>query len=65
MPARYSSGQRDRTANGNTPFLHRFTGPDGAQSLAGLEFDKSGKHIYGKTTLGGAQNAGVVFEITP
>jgi uncharacterized repeat protein (TIGR03803 family) len=45
--------------------LHRFSGPDGAQSYAGLTFDKSGKHLYGTTSLGGTYNGGVVFEITP
>ncbi len=54
-------------ANGKWKYsvLHRFTGPDGAQSNAGLIFDKSGKHLYGTTSLGGAHNGGVVFEITP
>jgi uncharacterized repeat protein (TIGR03803 family) len=56
-----------RGSNGrwNYTVLHRFTGPDGAQSSAGLIFDKAGKHLYGTTTLGGKYNAGVVFEITP
>jgi uncharacterized repeat protein (TIGR03803 family) len=45
--------------------LHRFTGPDGATPNAGLTLDKSGKHLYGTTTLGGANGAGTVFEITP
>jgi uncharacterized repeat protein (TIGR03803 family) len=45
--------------------VHRFTGPDGAQSNANLIFDKAGKHLYGTTSLGGAHNGGVVFEITP
>ncbi len=45
--------------------LHRFTGPDGAQSTAGLIFDKAGKHLYGTTTVGGKHGGGVVFEIIP
>jgi uncharacterized repeat protein (TIGR03803 family) len=56
-----------RGSNGkwNYTVLHRFTGPDGAQSSAGLIFDKAGERLYGTTTLGGKYNAGVVFEITP
>jgi uncharacterized repeat protein (TIGR03803 family) len=49
----------------NYSVLHRFTGPDGAQSNAGLIFDKAGKHLYGTTSLGGEHGRGVVFEITP
>jgi uncharacterized repeat protein (TIGR03803 family) len=49
----------------NYSVLHRFSGPDGAQSNAGLIFDKAGKHLYGTTSLGGAHGGGVVFEITP
>jgi uncharacterized repeat protein (TIGR03803 family) len=49
----------------NYSVLHRFAGPDGAQSYAGLIFDKSGKHLYGTTAYGGAGGYGVVFEITP
>ena len=49
----------------NYSVLHRFTGPDGAQSYASLIFDKSGKHLYGTTAYGGASAYGVVFEITP
>jgi uncharacterized repeat protein (TIGR03803 family) len=56
-----------RGSNGkwNYSVLHRFSGPDGAQSYAGLIFDKSGKHLYGTTAYGGAGGYGVVFEITP
>jgi uncharacterized repeat protein (TIGR03803 family) len=49
----------------NYSVLHRFSGPDGAQSYAGLIFDKTGKHLYGTTAYGGAGGYGVVFEITP
>jgi uncharacterized repeat protein (TIGR03803 family) len=49
----------------NYSVLHRFTGPDGAQSYASLIFDKSGKHLYGTTAYGGTYGYGVVFEITP
>jgi uncharacterized repeat protein (TIGR03803 family) len=46
--------------------LHRFTGPpDGATPNAGLIFDKTGKHLYGTTTFGGANSVGTVFELTP
>jgi hypothetical protein len=37
---------------------------DGSEPLAGLIMDKSG-NLYGNTNLGGANNSGVVFEITP
>jgi uncharacterized repeat protein (TIGR03803 family) len=45
--------------------LHRFTGTDGWGPQASLIFDKDYKHLYGTTTEGGANGAGVVFEITP
>jgi uncharacterized repeat protein (TIGR03803 family) len=54
-------------ANGKWTYsvLHRFTGADGFDPEAGLIFDKDYKHLYGTTTEGGANGAGVVFEITP
>ena len=46
--------------------LHTFKGgkSDGASPTAALLLDASG-NLYGVTTLGGASNAGVVFELTP
>jgi uncharacterized repeat protein (TIGR03803 family) len=45
--------------------LYSFTdGSDGGYSQAGLIQDKSG-NLYGTTHLGGANNAGTVFEVTP
>jgi uncharacterized repeat protein (TIGR03803 family) len=44
--------------------LHRFTGNDGAQPAASLILDNRG-NLYGTTPLGGANGAGVVFELTP
>jgi len=44
--------------------LHTFTGPDGAAPLASLISDASG-NLYGTTRSGGADNCGVVFELTP
>lgn len=37
---------------------------DGANPDAGLTFDAAG-NLYGSKTAGGANGAGVVFEITP
>ncbi len=44
--------------------LHTFTGYDGAQPDANLILDKKG-NLYGTAGTGGADGAGVVFEITP
>jgi uncharacterized repeat protein (TIGR03803 family) len=46
--------------------LHDFTGmmDDGAQPQAGLIPDIAG-NLYGTTTLGGTENAGVAYELTP
>ncbi len=45
--------------------LHDFTGgDDGAEPLGNLVFDSHG-NLYGAAYVGGAYNAGVVFEITP
>jgi hypothetical protein len=44
--------------------LHRFTGGnDGGVPYSTVVFDASG-NLYGTTNLGGANNFGVVFEIT-
>jgi uncharacterized repeat protein (TIGR03803 family) len=44
--------------------LHRFAGYDGAQPDANLILDDKG-NLYGTTATGGADGAGVVFEVTP
>jgi uncharacterized repeat protein (TIGR03803 family) len=45
--------------------LHDFTGgSDGANPQAGLAIDAAG-NLYGTTNAGGANNMGVVFEVTP
>jgi uncharacterized repeat protein (TIGR03803 family) len=46
--------------------LHRFTndGTDGVNPFAGLIFDTSG-NLYGTAGSGGANNDGVVFELSP
>lgn len=42
--------------------LHVFQGPDGAASQTPLLMDKAG-NLYGTTVLGGAANAGTIFEL--
>jgi len=42
--------------------LYNFTGPDGAQPMAGLLTDASG-NLYGTTVQGGAAGRGTVFEL--
>src|ERR1019366_3869042 len=44
--------------------LHHFTNADGAVPYAGLTFDGAG-NLYGTTSLGGSDNNGTVFELTP
>jgi uncharacterized repeat protein (TIGR03803 family) len=44
--------------------LHSFTGKDGAAPQAGLIFDKSGA-LYGTTAIGGDNNLGTLFMLTP
>jgi uncharacterized repeat protein (TIGR03803 family) len=44
--------------------LHAFTGPDGANPVAGLVFDAAGA-LYGTTYHGGAANDGTVFKLDP
>jgi uncharacterized repeat protein (TIGR03803 family) len=45
--------------------LYKFKGgADGNQPVAGLVFDTPG-NLYGTTSLGGAHNAGTVFELKP
>jgi uncharacterized repeat protein (TIGR03803 family) len=55
------------TSKGNWTFknLHTFgAGSDGANPYAGVILGASG-NLYGTTWIGGANNAGVVFELTP
>jgi len=53
-------------SNGSWLFtdLHDFTGSDGAYPLGGVILDRNG-NLYGTTSSGGTDGAGVVFEITP
>ncbi|MEO8926518.1 MAG: choice-of-anchor tandem repeat GloVer-containing protein [Caulobacteraceae bacterium] len=44
--------------------LHSFSGADGDNPLAGLVADGAG-NLYGTTYIGGANNDGVVFELSP
>jgi uncharacterized repeat protein (TIGR03803 family) len=44
--------------------LHSFTGGDGAAVYAGLIFDGAG-NLYGTTSRGGANGAGLVFQLRP
>ncbi|MFY9675369.1 MAG: choice-of-anchor tandem repeat GloVer-containing protein [Terriglobales bacterium] len=44
--------------------LYEFSPPDGYVPAAGVAFDKSG-NLYGTTYVGGANDCGVVFELSP
>ena len=44
--------------------LYTFTGSDGAHPQGDLTFDQSG-NIYGTAEYGGADNIGVIYELTP
>lgn len=45
--------------------LHHFTGmPDGNQPLSGVVMDTAG-NLYGTTNSGGANNMGLVYQLTP
>jgi len=44
--------------------LHSFNGKDGADPYVGLVLDQAGS-LYGTTSGGGADGAGVVFKLTP
>ena len=56
------------TPTGTETVLHSFgrayVGPDGSQPYGGVVLDKKG-NLYGTTGLGGANNSGTVFEMTP
>lgn len=53
------------TAGGTFTLLYNFTGAgDGAEPLAGLVMDTSG-NLYGTTLAAGANDFGVVFELSP
>ena len=55
-----------KSSGGWTPsILHRFAGgTDGVSPIGSLLFDSAG-NIFGTTPLGGADNDGIVYEITP
>ena len=58
------SAAQTEDASGTTfTTLHSFTGTDGNKSFAGLLQGKNG-NLYGTTYFGGAQNDGVVFQVT-
>ena len=42
--------------------LHKFTGPDGANPIAGLTMDAAG-NLYGAASAGGATGVGTVFKL--
>jgi uncharacterized repeat protein (TIGR03803 family) len=50
--------------NGSFATLHRFTGGDGANPVAGLIRTNSGA-LYGTTSMGGPLGGGVIFRIVP
>jgi uncharacterized repeat protein (TIGR03803 family) len=45
--------------------LHAFNGGDGSHPMAGLVIDSASGVLYGTTLVGGANNLGVVFSLTP
>jgi uncharacterized repeat protein (TIGR03803 family) len=53
-------------SNGKVKYetIHTFSGPDGAEPFMGLTLDASG-NLYGTTYAGGANDVGVVFELSP
>jgi uncharacterized repeat protein (TIGR03803 family) len=56
-----------RAAAQQEKVLHSFnydSGADGALPVASLTFDRAG-NLYGTTSLGGSQNDGAVFELSP
>jgi hypothetical protein len=55
-PPRRKGGQWTQT------LLHRFDGQDGANSAAGVVFDRNG-NLYGTTTYGPPHGYGLVFEL--
>jgi uncharacterized repeat protein (TIGR03803 family) len=52
------------TPSGAESSLHTFQGPDGMEPFSGLIRDAAG-NFYGTTAVGGDNNAGVVFKISP
>jgi uncharacterized repeat protein (TIGR03803 family) len=44
--------------------LHGFKGEDGIYPMTSLVSDSSG-NLYGTTSMGGANDAGTVFEVMP
>jgi uncharacterized repeat protein (TIGR03803 family) len=48
----------------NGKALHSFSGADGSTPDGGVVFDAQG-NLYGTTSWGGANNAGIVFELSP
>ncbi|MBS0446126.1 MAG: hypothetical protein JSR59_09270 [Proteobacteria bacterium] len=63
-PGGYGTVFRYDTASGTLTTLHRFTGPDGKNPVAGLVRDPQG-NLYGVTAYGGANDKGVLFRVTP
>ena len=63
--AYYSGTVYEYTTGGSLVVLYSFTeGTDGGEPLAGLVFDSSG-NLYGTTLTAGANDYGVVFELSP
>lgn len=62
----YGSVFKLTPANGGWTYtsLHDFTANDGAWPISTVTFDRNG-NLYGTASVGGAYNAGVVWEITP
>lgn len=54
---------RDVGALDSRTVIYRFSGPDGADPIGDLTFDREG-NLYGTTIGGGAYSAGTVYELT-
>ena len=58
------NGSIYRISGSTSTIVHSFSGPDGQFPIGGLVEGSDG-NLYGTTTAGGTENAGVIFKITP
>jgi len=59
-----ASAPKSALAPWTSTVLYTFTGSDGSHPQGDLTFDQPG-NIYGTTAYGGADNIGVIYELTP